>query len=248
MSTSVSVAIAVYNGEKYIQDQIDSILVQLESSDELVISYNESNDNTNKILQDNAKRDCRIKVYTCQEKGIIANFENAIRLCSGDIIFLADQDDVWMKNKISVVKNIFLDQDVVAIMHNCDYYNENLSSVSAEAYDRGVKNGTIRNILRNSYQGSCMAFKKELLKAILPIPRNIAMHDQWIGIIANIVGKEIIINDKLIKYRRHENVMSPDETRVPIDKKIKYIINISVMLYKRWGCILKLKYARKDTL
>ena len=230
---SISVAIAVYNGEKYITEQLESILCQLEENDEIVISYNESIDNTFFILMQFVKRDSRIKVFKCDEKGIISNFENAIAHSTGDIICLSDQDDVWMSDKRKTIVDKFKDDEVVALLHDCDYYDSKFNVIIRSAYDRGVKNGTLYNILKNSYQGSCMAFRSCLKNVILPIPRNIAMHDQWIGIISNLKGTLLIVNNKLIKYRRHDDVMSPDDERLPILKKIRFIFSISYELVKR---------------
>lgn len=230
---SMSVAIAAYNGEKYISEQLDSILSQLSIEDEIIVSYNESTDNTLSILMDYTKQDSRIRVLRCEEKGIIPNFENAIAHTTKDIICLSDQDDVWVNNKRDTILKCFQDKDVIAVLHDCDYYDSNFEHVIRSAFDRGVRNGTIYNILKNSYQGSCMAFRCCLKKTILPIPRNIAMHDQWIGIIADMTGSLLIINNKLIKYRRHDDVMSPDDKRLPITKKLYFIFCITYELIKR---------------
>lgn len=228
---SVSVAIAAYNGEKYIREQIDSILIQLSDKDELIVSYNESTDCTLDILKEYAERDPRFKWYLCSEKGVINNFNNAIKKTTGDIIFLADQDDVWMENKVGIVLKEFRNPNVMAVLHNCDSYSEDLSSKGEDSFSRGIRNGTLYNIFRNGYQGSCMAFRGELKRIILPIPNNIAMHDQWIGIIANQQGKVSIIDDKLIMYRRHDGVSSSNGVGMRL--KIKYIVAITLELLKR---------------
>lgn len=234
MKNTVSVALAAYNGERYIGEQLESILMQLDEKDEVVVSLNDSNDKTKQILDDYQRRDSRIKIYECKEKGIIPNFENAIRHSKNEIVFLSDQDDVWEKDKIRVVlKSFDRDKEVMAVMHDCFYYDSNLKTILGSAYQRKVYDSTFLNIIRNSFQGSCMAFRRRIIDAVCPIPRNIAMHDQWIGIVAKKIGKIDIIPDKLIKYRRHENVMSPDDKRVGMALKIKYIIAISVSLVKR---------------
>ena len=101
----VSVAMATYNGEKYIQEQIRTILQNLTDNDELVISDDGSKDQTRKMIE--AFQDKRIKFIQGPKKGIKQNFANAIKHTSGDIIFLADQDDIWMKNKVETVLKYF---------------------------------------------------------------------------------------------------------------------------------------------
>ena len=103
----VSVAMAVYNSEKYIREQIDSILSQLSDRDELVISYNPSSDGTWDIISEYAARDSRVKVVVCEEVGIQSNFNNAIENATGRYIFLSDHDDVWLRGKVDKVKRVF---------------------------------------------------------------------------------------------------------------------------------------------
>ena len=234
----ISIVMAAYNGEKYIEEQIDSILNQMGKNDELIISYNISQDNTEKIIDHYVSIDNRVKKIICKENGIISNFENGLRNCTGKIIFLTDQDDVWEKNKLSICVNKLNSDNLIAVIHDCYYYDESLKKLNRTAFERGVKNGTLYNILKNSYQGSCMAFKSDILPLILPIPRKIAMHDQWIGIISNKLGDVRFINDKLIKYRQHSKSMSK---RLNIFKKIKYIYYLVIELIKRNTDIKKFK-------
>ena len=102
----ISVAMAVYNGEKYIKEQICSILAQLSKDDELVISYDDSCDNTLNIINGLRGNDSRIKLVNGLSKGLIKNFENAIVNCSNEYIFLSDQDYVWCENKKGLFNNV----------------------------------------------------------------------------------------------------------------------------------------------
>ena len=92
-----SVAMAYYNGAKYIDEQIRSILANMEDADELIISVDDASDGSETILQNWAQNDPRIRIIKGPGKGVVKNFENAIKHCRGDIIFLSDQDDVWEK-------------------------------------------------------------------------------------------------------------------------------------------------------
>ena len=197
----VSVAMAVYNGEKFINEQIDSILCQLYDEDELVISYNESSDSTWKIIKHYEKKDKRVKCVVCTDRGFVSNFNNAIINTNGEIIFLADQDDVWMEDKIEYILQTFIKQKVIMVMHNYDQIDENGNMILGDLFKRRkAKCGIIKNLLKNCYQGCCIAFRRELINVICPIPNEIAMHDQWIGLCAEYFGSIQLIDKKLIKY------------------------------------------------
>lgn len=201
---SISVAMATYNGEKYIKEQIDSILNQLSENDELVISDDGSTDKTISIIE--SYHDSRIKLINNPYKGVKKNFENAIKNCNKTYIFLSDQDDVWLSEKKSIILNSFKTYNADLIIHDCYIVNENLQVTNESFYKiRNSKKGFIKNLYKNSYIGCCMAFKKTMTSKIIPIPDDIEMHDQWIGLITEKYGKVKFINDKLIYYRRHED-------------------------------------------
>lgn len=200
----VSVAMASYNGEKYIEEQIKTILINLKENDELIISDDSSTDKTLEII--NSFSDTRIKLINGPKQGLKKNFENAIKNCSGDYIFLTDQDDIWLDNKVDTILNEFEKNDYILIQHDAIVIDEN-EEVIIESFSehRKVKKGIIKNLIKNSYHGCCIAFRKELKDKILPIPENIYLHDQWIGMIAEYEGNTNFCNEKLIKYRRHSS-------------------------------------------
>lgn len=232
---NVSVAMAVYNGERYINEQIDSIIHQLGDDDELVISYNESNDSTYEIIKQYESKDSRVKCHLCDEKGVIPNFNNAIMNCNGQIILLADQDDVWNKEKITRIKEVFLNEKIILVVHNCTFIDKNGESIPGDLFKRrNARKGLLKNTIINSYQGCCMAFRKSLVNVICPIPRDVAMHDQWIGLCAEKVATATFLDESLIQYRRHGNNVS--DNRVFIRKKIKYIIKLLFNLCKVKRC------------
>lgn len=199
-----SVAMASYNGELYIGRQIESILRQLADNDELIISDDGSTDQTRQIIDNYQINDNRIRVIDGPQNGVIANFENAIMHATGEYIFLCDQDDVWEQNKIEKVLDCFSKQDCQVVVHDADVWDENEDVIIPSFINyRGSKSGVINNIIKNSYIGCCMVFRRELLEYILPIPKNIEMHDQWIGVIGDIKGKTFFLNEVLFHYRRH---------------------------------------------
>ena len=203
---TVSVALAAYNGQKYIADQMESILHQLNPTDELIVSLDFSTDQTEKIVLERAKNDSRVHVIPGPNKGVIKNFENAIAYTQNDIIFLADQDDYWLPGKVKRVLKEFEDQSVQVVMHDASIVDEKMVIKEPSYFSyRHVKLGVRENMIRNSYIGCCMAFKSNLKERIIPFPKRIPMHDQWIGLIGELEGKNILIPEVYLLYRRHED-------------------------------------------
>ncbi len=202
---SVSVAMAAYNGENYIKPQLESILSQLKADDEVIVSLDPSTDSTKEIIQ--SLNDRRIKVIEGPGQGVKKNFENAIVNCKNDIIFLADQDDIWLDGKVERVLSEFK-EGVCVVMHDCSIVDNDMNVIASSFFEmRQVKTGLVHNWIRNSYIGCCMAFKRDIVKYIVPIPEKIYMHDQWIGMVGEKVGKNILIHESYLLYRRHgENV------------------------------------------
>jgi glycosyltransferase involved in cell wall biosynthesis len=216
----VSVAMATYNGEKYIKKQIETILLNLKEQDELIISDDGSTDNTITII--NSFDDKRIKLIEGPKKGIKQNFSNAISHTTGDIIFLSDQDDEWEKDKVSTCLKYFVNSPKVVLLQHDAVVVDSKDDVLFESFaaHRNVKTGVLKNIIKNSYHGCCMVFRKELKKEILPIPDDIYLHDQWIGLVAELNGKTIFISEKLMKYKRHEDNASSFE-HLPVKNMVK---------------------------
>lgn len=229
-----SVAMATYNGEKYIKWQLVSIINQLSDIDELIISDDGSTDNTLSIIREFQKNDKRIKLFEGPKMGVKQNFANAIDKCKGEYIFLSDQDDIWAPNKLEKVLEIFKNQHTSLVIHDCFVVNDNMDIISYSFFkSRNSKSGILKNIIKNSYIGCCMAFKSDLKKYILPIPNKIEMHDQWIGILAENFGEgSSFINDKLIKYRRHESNVSQMK-HYPLNRMIKNRIVLMFYLFLR---------------
>ena len=200
---------AVYNGEAYLKEQLDSILVQLRNDDEVIISLDPSIDGTESLLKEYHKRDSRIRVCRGPGMGVVKNFENAIRHCKNDIVFLADQDDVWVEGKVQKVLEAFMDEKVACVLHDAYIVDKELNILEPSFFAvRGCRKGILRNILKNSYIGCCMAFRRKWVKKCLPFPDRIPMHDQWIGICCELKGEVCFIHEPLLKYRRHEHNVS----------------------------------------
>ncbi|WP_419870117.1 glycosyltransferase family 2 protein [Chryseobacterium sp. CT-SW4] len=202
----ISVCLATYNGEKYITEQLKSILTQLGEDDEIIISDDNSSDKTIEII--NGFNDKRIKILQNKDKGITKNFENALKNASGDYLFLSDQDDVWLPQKVFYSLKGLEYYDLVVT--NCKVTDENLNIINQSYFDlNNSRSGFLKNFYRSSYLGCCLAFKKEMLTDILPIPRNLYLyHDWWIGYLADIKYKVKFIDVPCLLYRRHDFNMS----------------------------------------
>ena len=204
----ISVAMVSYQGEKYIEEQLDSILVTLGSDDEVIVSDDGSTDGTREILLKYQAQDDRICMIDGPKAGVKANVENALRACQGEYIFLADQDDIWLPEKVERVMAAFEETKAGLIVHDAIVTDGECKEVILDSFYslKGSGAGVAKNIWRNTYIGCCMAFRRELLPEVLPIPAYIEMHDQWIGVINDKQKRgTCFIQDKLLKYRRHGN-------------------------------------------
>lgn len=211
----ISVSIASYNGQRFIKDQIISILNQLDITDEIIISDDNSNDNTLRIIEE--INDERIKIthhippvdVPSYIKATL-NFENALKHAKGDYIFLSDQDDVWCENKVEIMMK-YLKCGYDYVVSDAYVTDADLHVVSDTRFIKGEnvhRNKFLALVLATPYQGSCAAFNRKVLEKALPFPKGIQSHDRWIGNVAAFYYKHIIIPDKLIYYRRHEGVTS----------------------------------------
>lgn len=197
----ISVCMATYNGEKYIREQLNSILNQTITVDEIIVSDDNSTDLTVKIIEE--LNDSRVKIIYNKSKGFVSNFENALENSTGDYIFLADQDDIWDEKKVEIVIPFFREYDL--INHDSYIVDKNGEKLIEDSYFEIMKSrkGIIKNIVRNTYLGCCMAFKREVLKKALKFSSKNVAHDIWIGIVAEKFGKTFFLEEKLLKYRRH---------------------------------------------
>lgn len=201
----ISVCLASYNGEKYIEEQLSSILSQLDKDDEVIISDDYSQDKTINIVK--SFNDNRIKIfYNNDTKGYTANFENALRNASGEYIFLSDQDDIWLPNKVQ--KSLEILQNYDFLVSNAIVVNENKEVIEPSFYNIvNHYSGFWKNIFKFSYLGCCMCFRRKILYHALPFPikRKLCTHDNWLFIIASFFYKVQILETPLILYRRHGN-------------------------------------------
>lgn len=198
---------ATYNGEKFIREQLLSVLPQLSPADEVIVSDDGSSDHTLDIVRQIP--DPRIKVFSNNNvHGVNANFSNALSHASGDYIFLCDQDDVWLPDKVETCLRALSDCDCV--LHDCTPTDSSLTPSGPSLLKTlGTRKGVFQNIIRNRFTGCCLCFRKSVLDYVFPFPNTDRFfYDQWIGLNAAWNGKTRIIDDNLILFRRHDGVTS----------------------------------------
>lgn len=213
----ISVCIATYNGAKYIEEQISSILKQLSKNDEVIISDDNSTDGTLDIINSFADKRIIILQRTTSTKSnkwygnhvkVSSNFQNGLEHTSGDLIFLSDQDDIWSENKVKTCCNALLNYDLVT----SDYSIINDNGVLLKEKRHGgispLKSNLFANIIRLPFKGCCLAFRREVLDDVLPFPNNTVVHDDWIGCVSFLKGKCLFIDKPLIYHRVHSDNVS----------------------------------------
>ncbi|TDA64547.1 MAG: glycosyltransferase family 2 protein [Clostridia bacterium] len=199
----VSIALATYNGERYLQEQLDSFMRQTRLPDEVVVCDDGSTDDTLNILNSFiGLAPFSVRVYRNAEKlGYSKNFERAINLCSGDVVFLCDQDDVWFPEKLKTVLNIFQSVDrPYVVINDAEITDGGLNPVGLTVL------GQIRStgLSTDSFiSGCCTAFRTELRPLIIPIPQARLGHDLWIHQIGIALNKRVLVHQPLQYYRRH---------------------------------------------
>lgn len=212
MNDLISIALATYNGEKYIKAQIDSILKQTISNFELIITDDNSTDNTIEILKGYEEKDKRVRVYKNNKRlGYPGNFEKAISLCNGKYIAYSDQDDVWTENHLELLYNeIISDEDLILVCANSELVDKKLNKLGiTKRNDYYVSNDEneqfIQAMHQNYAQGCCLIFNEKIKKKLLPFPPQETYHDYWTLLVAVSLGKVRYINEIIDLYRQHDN-------------------------------------------
>jgi glycosyltransferase involved in cell wall biosynthesis len=203
----VSVCMAAYNGGKFIDAQLRSILSQLDLQDEVVIVDDCSTDDTVKRIQ--AVNDGRIRlIQHTVNQGVVATFEDALRSATGDILFLSDDDDIWAPSKVKRYVDVFKARPEVQIVTSKIRLIDDEGTTVID--DRISRNGRFipgfwNNVYKNHYQGSAMAIRASLLGRVFPFPlRPAFLHDVWIGTRSDLTGgTTAFIEEELLFYRRH---------------------------------------------
>lgn len=219
----ISVCMTTFNGDRFLQEQLSSILDQLDKNDELIISDDGSSDKTLEIIA--SYSDNRIKLLHHQKnvhKRVFSyttdNMNNALSKVKGDYIFLADQDDVWLPDKIQKMIALLKDYDVVVA--DCRDVDSNLEILAPSHFHLiKAKEGFFGNLYKSCFLGSNMCFRRNVLCCFYPIPVSVP-HDLWIGLISSLSYKIVLFKEVTMLYRRHDaNVSSINNKLVSSQKK-----------------------------
>jgi glycosyltransferase involved in cell wall biosynthesis len=205
VNSKVSVCMAVYNGAPYLGQQVQSIRSQLRPADELIVADDASQDDSISILQ--SMDDPRLHVVQNDGNiGVLGTFEKALHLATGDVLFLSDQDDLWLSGKLEKVLQVFATRpDVTMVATDAAIIDEKGDTIAPSFFaQRGrFAPGPVHNFLKNKYLGCTLSFRREMLPIFLPIPPDVPMHDIWFGVLNGIYGRTYFIDEPLVAYRRH---------------------------------------------
>ncbi|MES2993279.1 MAG: glycosyltransferase family 2 protein [Pseudomonadota bacterium] len=207
----MSVIMAVYNGRRFLREQLESVLDELLPGDELLVIDDASTDGSLAMLESVDSPALRIH-RNPSNLGVRASFERGLRLAAHDIIFLCDQDDIWLPGKRAAFVQAFeRDATVLAVISDAQVIDAD-GVVVAPSFmaTRGDFRGSIAaTVWRNRYLGCAMALRRSLLTAALPIPCRVPMHDMWLGAMARILGRVVYLPVPYLQYRRHGGNVSP---------------------------------------
>ena len=229
----VSIALCIYNGERFLREQLDSLVNQTYSNIEIVAVDDRSTDYSISILNEYANKHPFLRVIQNEQNlGYTKNFEKAIKLCNGEYIALCDQDDIWDLNKIELQQKTI--QDNLLVYHDSKFIDENGNDMNKKMSDvLELYSGANPEIflLSNCVSGHACFFKRELVSEILPFNPD-HFHDHWIAYVATNLGSIYCIPQCLVSYRQHTTASTDIlNTRTKRDKS--YHENRDVAKYKR---------------
>ena len=209
--TAVSVAMATYNGATYLEQQIRSVQAEMLPQDELVIVDDGSTDETPALLGELLFPQMRV-CRNSMNLGVGATIERALRMTRNEIIFLCDQDDVWLPGKRDAFVEAFLeDSRCMVVVSDAELVDGGGAQI-APSFMRGrggFKGGLWSTLYKNRYLGCCMALRREVIDAGVPIPNSVPRHDMWFGLLGNSMGTVRYLPTPYVQYRRHGANVSP---------------------------------------
>lgn len=260
----VSVAICSYNGEKFIEEQLESIIDQTRKVDEIILGDDNSSDHTVLLAEEVLKMSgINYKIIKNEKNlGVTKNFSNIMQFCTGDIVFTADQDDVWRINKVELVLDYFKQNpECVLVFSNGIVTDENLNPIGDLWESVNFTNDKRRMFKTEKYfdvlfsnnvvTGAAMAVRQCLINEILPLSTDInILHDYWFALNAPLYGKIGMIDSPLFYYRQHgENVVGVQNNLIihKIQRWIKAVRNMQgdSMTRIQWS---KMFYLHAETI
>lgn len=214
----LSILLITYNGELYIEEQLISILSQMNDDDELLIIDDCSSDCTIEIIDRTLKSFSRSYnlVINSTNRGITQNIYTGLKLAVNEVIVFSDQDDIWLKDKLKNVRASFESKDIALFVHNAKYFGTNLSGLTHELSFKhlNISTSLFQNIKRNAYIGCCMAINRAFFpERVLSKIKKSVMHDWLLSSYAISRNLPIKIDETvLMLHRRHERNLTPKKS------------------------------------
>lgn len=230
---------AVFNGAEFILEQIESILPELTSSDEVIVVDDCSSDGTPELVE--AIGDPRIRlVRSDRNNGYVRTFEIALGLASNDVIFLSDQDDIWMPGRVDLMLDALVDS--LMVVSNCEHFGAKPSRFQGIRIRSSQSHLHVLNCIGivvgyRLHWGCAMAFKKDLLRLALPFPGYMReSHDQYLALAANIAGSVQYLDADTVWHRLHSSNLTPQSLRAPsriIRARVDFLREALALLSRR---------------
>ena len=205
---TVSIAMATYNGEKYIREQLDSLYSQTYPHYEIVVVDDKSSDSTLSILEEYHKKRGLIYIKNEHNLGINKTFEKALKNCSGDYVMFCDQDDIWYPNKIedTLKKMLEIEDDLPAVISSqCIDIDGNGKIIKQQPIKKDTHSIGSNLVGQRHSQGCSLMLNRELINILKPFPSQRPLYDVYVSFIAASCGVKYNIGYPLMKYRHHES-------------------------------------------
>ena len=244
----IDILMATYNGEKYLVEQLDSIINQTYRNWNLLIRDDNSTDKTLEIIQNYHKKDKRIKILKDNKGnlGIVRNFEELLKNSESEFIMFSDQDDIWVENKLDMYLKMIEKIKNKGFMIHSDaiLFDKNKSNILKDTFiSKKAINKGLENVFFNYFvQGATILISKEIKNFILPFPKEVYLHDRYIHLISELFFERIFVNKALIYYRQHgDNQIGAKNTirelllKRYFDERDRQLIKI---IYNKYGSLL----------
>ena len=233
----ISVCMATYNGALFLREQLDSILLQLGTSDEIIVVDDGSSDTTISILE--GYKDTRICIFLNPKNlGAVRTFERAIMLSTGDHIFLSDQDDVWLPGRVAHMGQVLQQPNVALVVSNYDEIDQAGNPVFRtvqlpQLTDTTATSATNKRLSimlgKMNYFGCAMAFTRAFAQQATPFPRRTECHDIWLAILAIRFGGIAHLPEPTLARRLHGSNLSLRKRA--LWKKLRTRLNFCLLFF-----------------
>ncbi|WP_299572751.1 glycosyltransferase family 2 protein [uncultured Leptotrichia sp.] len=244
----IDILMATYNGEKYLVEQLDSIINQTYRNWNLLIRDDNSTDKTLEIIQNYHKKDKRIKILKDNKGnlGIVRNFEELLKSSESEFIMFSDQDDIWVENKLDMYLKMIEKIKNKGFMIHSDaiLFDKNKSNILKDTFiSKKAINKGLENVFFNYFvQGATILISKEIKNFILPFPKEVYLHDRYIHLISELFFERIFVNKALIYYRQHgdnqigaKNTIRELLSKRYFDERDRRLIKV---IYNKYGSLL----------